>query len=686
MKRPIFIATIGYIIGIIWGLYFKINIALFYVCIIAIYLLYKRKFILWYCIKRFLIYELYRFFYGKEKYTEKNKIPKSKFKIISFKRYFRYAKLIINQKVILVIAIFSIISNVVISLKEMEYKNIYKLDGNTVNIVGIIESNKIEKENSVKYKIKIIKCESNKLLEKKKIYINIKNSKSANPQYGDIVQITGKYLKPEEQRNYGGVNYQNYLKTQEIYGILNISNIKILDNRKANVIMTMANDISLEIKNKIDKILDKQYAEILKGILLGDSSNIDDNIKDNFRNASMSHVLAISGLHISYLIIGFDKLLNRIIGKKSRKYVIIILLVFYLFITGFSPSIIRAAIMSILIIISNIVYRKNDFWTSIAISLFTIIIYNPYLIMNIGLQLSYLGTIGIVIFNKWIKSIFDNLKLQENKYKRNIKKENNIRHTIKEKIKEILSVSISAQITILPIIIYHSNICSPYFIISNFFISIVIGPIIILGFFFIILSYISITLASKISIFLKMGLQILIFISNIGNLPYSKIFVITPNWICIAFFYLFLIILKYIYFTYKDNFINITQKRIKNLIELFKYKFRLNRKKVIKIFSAVVIMFFILEQVPKDLKIYFVDVGQGDCTFIITPENKTILIDGGGSELGNYDVGENILIPYILDRGYTKIDYIIISHFDSDHIGRHIKSNGRIRGWKSDNL
>ena len=69
------------------------------------------------------------------------------------------------------------------------------------------------------------------------------------------------------------------------------------------------------------------------------------------------------------------------------------------------------------------------------------------------------------------------------------------------------------------------------------------------------------------------------------------------------------------------------------------------------------------------LKIYFVDVGQGDCTFVVTPQNKTILIDGGGSEFGDFDVGKNTLLPYILDRGYNKIDYIFISHFDSDHVG-----------------
>ena len=61
-----------------------------------------------------------------------------------------------------------------------------------------------------------------------------------------------------------------------------------------------------------------------------------------------------------------------------------------------------------------------------------------------------------------------------------------------------------------------------------------------------------------------------------------------------------------------------------------------------------------------------IDVGQGDCTLIVTPKNKTILIDGGGSE--TYNIGENILVPYLLDRKITKIDYMLISHFDTDHV------------------
>ena len=83
------------------------------------------------------------------------------------------------------------------------------------------------------------------------------------------------------------------------------------------------------------------------------------------------------------------------------------------------------------------------------------------------------------------------------------------------------------------------------------------------------------------------------------------------------------------------------------------------------VFISIFLIFFVRKH---DLKIFFIDVGQGDCTLIVTPNNKKILIDGGGSENSEFDVGESILKPYLLDRKIMKLDYIIISHFDTDHV------------------
>lgn len=104
-------------------------------------------------------------------------------------------------------------------------------------------------------------------------------------------------------------------------------------------------------------------------------------------------------------------------------------------------------------------------------------------------------------------------------------------------------------------------------------------------------------------------------------------------------------------------------------ILLNKLKNKKLQKKLIAMTLIIIFIFQIIKILPSTLKIYFIDVGQGDSTLIITPNHKTILIDGGGSETNeSYDVGKNTLLPYLLDRGITKLDYILISHFDSDHV------------------
>ena len=109
------------------------------------------------------------------------------------------------------------------------------------------------------------------------------------------------------------------------------------------------------------------------------------------------------------------------------------------------------------------------------------------------------------------------------------------------------------------------------------------------------------------------------------------------------------------------------EERIINILSLIKYKIKKSRKEFIAILSIPVLIGVIVIYTPKNLKIYFVDVGQGDCTVIKTPKNKTILIDGGGSEFSDFNVGKNTLMPYLLDRKIYIIDYIFFSHLDLDH-------------------
>lgn len=633
MKRPILIAVIGYIIGIIVGLYFNKSIVLIYVPIIAIYFIHK--------------------FYNKRK--------TKKFQLLSIKRYLRYIKIYLNSKVIILLIISSIISNTIVIFQNKNYEKIYKNLSNqeNLNLTGIIISEKQEKQYYNKYKIKV-----NYNNQNLRFYISTK--KDIELEYGDKVTILGTYTKPEIQKNYKGFNYSEYLKQLKIYGTIKCEKIQLLEKKQENKIFQISNQISNKIISNTKKVLEEETSSILLGLILGYKQDLDEETQENFRNASMSHILAVSGMHVAYVILGINLIFKNLIGKKNSNILNILILIFYMFIANFLPSITRAGIMGMMMIFSKLICRKNDIYISISISLLIILIYNPFLIQNLGLQLSYGGVMGIILFNKNILKFLDNIKVKNKIYRYKIKPK--IQKYL-DKIKDIISVSISVQIFILPIILYNLNTFNLYFLISNLFLSILIGPIVILGFLFIIIVYLSIPIAKIILPIIQIGIKILIFISNIGKLPFSKIYVATPSLFSILIYYLFLIVLFLIYNIYSSKKPNKTQIRVKNLIALMKIKLRQNGQKVKYILAIIIFLSFVINLIPQNLKIQFIDVGQGDSSLIITPKNKTILIDGGGSSTSDFDVGESTLIPYILDRGFTKIDIVIISHFDQDHVG-----------------
>lgn len=617
------------------GLYFNTSIVLLYIPIIAIYFIYKsiRK-------------------------------KKEKFDFLSPKRYLKYVKLIMKKEVFFLIILSSIISNSIVIYQNNKYNSLYK---NIDEIEGeaIVISNKKEKEYIISYKIKINNLNSSLNYKDTCLYLKVNKCNSIDLQFGDKIKFVGVFVEPEVARNYGGFNYKEYLKSLKIYGTCKANSVKVIGKDKVNVISKIANSNFLKIEEKLDNLFEKDISGLIKGIVLGDKSNIDEDVQENFRISGISHILAVSGMHVSYIILIINLIFKKSFGKRKTKFIVMLFLIFYMFLTGFSPSIVRASIMNIIILGAGIFHRKNDLATSISLSLLIILIYNPFLIENIGLQFSYIATIGIILLQKNIKKVLKNLKIKNKKWKYRLSTK-----TLKiiSKIQEILSVTISAQISILPIMIYYFNIFGTYFLLSNLLISILIGPLLILSLITIILSFIFNPIAKFISYFLSLLIHIFIYISNISNIPFSKFYLPTPNVWTIILYYIMVFLFNIIYVLYNSKKLNATIVRFRNLIALIKYKVISNKKRCFRFYIIIFLIFILFKLIPKNLQINFVDVGQGDCTFIVTPFGKTILVDGGGSKSNDFDVGKSTLIPYILDKGYTKIDYMIISHFDQDHV------------------
>ena len=530
LKRPIVVIVIGYIIGIIWGLYFHFSIVLLYILIaILFYRKNQRN-----SIMSFLINLLKNCFKSKKN---------TSFPLFSIHRYVRYIKLIFTKQVIFLIAISSMVSNTILLFQEKRYENLYPEENITVE--GMIISNQEEREYKNRYKVKVLTVNSSDRYQSTQIYIEVK--KDVEFEYGDKVILQGEFRKGSEQRNTGGFDYQLYLKSIHIYGTLKVENYQKISSDNANWISKSIHTIKLVIAENIEKTLEKEEAQIVKGLILGDATALEEELKAKFQIANISHVLAVSGMHIIYIVIGIEVVFKKWLGKRNVKYVIIFGLVFYMALTGYTSSIVRAGIMGMMNILAFLVYRKNDIWTSIAISLGIILIQNPYAITGVGLQLSYLGTIGIILFNKNIKQYLDNVKWIKNNIQ--IKKSKRISKIV-ENLKDMISVTLSAQTMILPIMLYHFNMIGIYFVVANILVSIIIGPIMFLSIIFIFSSFIHLQISQFISIFLSLGIKGFIQISNLSNLPFSKIYVPTPNILLITIYYIVILAGNQIYIIY----------------------------------------------------------------------------------------------------------------------------------------
>lgn len=523
----------------------------------------------------------------------------------------------------------AIISNAYIMILNYKYKA-FKVDNSPV--IAYVVEDKSEHQYYNSYVVK--DANQNRFI----IYVK----KNINLRYGDKIEFKGEYIKPQGRRNYKGFDYEIYLRSKKILGSYKIGNeIKVVEENSLNRFYITMHNIRSKIIYNSKLILDDKSSSLYIGLILGDTKDIEDDILDDFKDSNMVHILCVSGMHISYLIMGI-MFLTKKLYKKIEYAIVILVITIFMFLTNFSPSVVRAGLMAILMIIAKLIYRKNDFLTALAFSLLVLLIYNPYLITNIGVQLSFLATLGIVTFSKRISELI------------------NEKTHLKRKIAEVLSVSISAQVLILPIIVYNFNTLSFSFVISGFICSILAGAIIIYGLIVILISIILLPLARVLSTLLEILIKLLIFFSkNIAELKFLKFTVVTPNIIYIIIYYLIIFLVYWYMKKIKLGHLRRYEKRVICFFRIIKENIKIR-----KIVRLLIIIFIIINSLtvitPKGLKIYFIDVGQGDAILIITEMNKSILIDGGESK--------DTVLQYLLDRKISKLDYIIISHFDSDHV------------------
>ncbi|MDO5557061.1 MAG: DNA internalization-related competence protein ComEC/Rec2 [Clostridia bacterium] len=612
MKRPLVIVAVGIIIGILWELYFSKSVLLL-LCMVGI----------------------------------------AKFALLLIKKYRRYIEFFLPFKIFFIFIIGVVIGSFSLNSEK--------------NVIETIEKNKWDTEinatviSDVKtgdYKDTYIVQIEDENFRNVHFLLNIKKQ-DIKYKYGDLLQIRGEYKKPTGKRNFGGYNYYNYLLSTNIKGIIeDVQNVEVLRQENLDKFSLTVNKFTSNIKQRIKTFLKGDNAELFISLILADKTNLNDEIQENFKQSNLSHILAVSGMHVAYIITIMTFILNQVIHKRYLKIILVFILVIYMQMTNYIPSVVRAGIMSIVSLIAGIILKRDDIKNNIAVSMIIILLYNPYCIRNLGLQLSYIGVISIMMYQglmgKFLKQCF---RVEKIKNKTLVK--------ITKYISSTIQVTLAANILILPILLYNFNSIPINFLISNILVTPIIAFIIGFGIITIIISFFFPQMAIICGKLLNFSINIInIITENISKIE-NKI-IITPLIVSILLYYIAVLTFwSFLVLKNKKRKYTIEENFLSSFIKLVCW---LKKKGIAIILIIIIPLGMVLNNIPKTFKVYFVDVGQGDCTLIQTSMDKKILIDGGGSEFSNYDVGEKILVPYLLDRRVKKIDFVMISHFDSDHV------------------
>lgn len=514
---------------------------------------------------------------------------------------------------------------------------------NSFTIYGTIESVYLLNKSGLKIEVITDSASVNKTsLHRKVILIcNIKdeNTQKLDSLYsvispGNKICASGIFIKGRTCRNPGEFDYNNYLHLYGTTGILNVYNIndfKILSHSK-NWFPDILFQVRKNIAEKLSKYHDFDAASLMKGLLLADRSEMNEETKTEFVNAGVVHVLAVSGLNVEYILLLCVILLGRL-NIYSKYLLTILFLIFFLFITGIQASVLRAVLMSSIVIIGYITSRSTSVINSLALSALILLTFYPFYLYDPGFQLSYAAVFSMAViypyFHKEIK---------------------NIKNRIIKIFAQLVALSFSAQLGTIPFTLYYFGKLSITSLAANLIVIPFIGIIVGIGIASLLFSYISPFIALSYGSINSLFTKLLYFIVHIsGTEHYSFVRIRNFTLYDSIIFYLLLIALIYFY----RRFTNPSAKLILILL-LFVNYFSLSSIDNKDLF------------IRNDLNVMMIDVGQGDSFLIKFPDGETALIDAGEASM-KFDNGGKVILPLLNYLGISVIDYAFVSHIDSDH-------------------
>lgn len=463
------------------------------------------------------------------------------------------------------------------------------------------------------------------------------------PDFGESFKAVCLLSVPKTAMNEGGFDFQTYLKTKDVFFNGQIERGTLLKTGRFSFGLTdYLYSINLRLGETLEMVLPHDAASVLRAVALGDTSGFSEAFSEALSVSGLSHVTSVSGMHVATLM-SFVYILLSLLGRNRYRYVWLSggVILSFMLLVGAGPSVVRAAVMGLMAMIAAICNRRADELTSLGFAAALLALIQPAILMDVGFIFSFAATLGIILFAKSLEKCVLSLTHLEGKYTGLFK--------VPRVLVSTFAVTIAAQLFTLPV----SAGVFGTFSIWSFITNLLVSPLVIC--------------------------------MLLGGLLVSVLGLIHPlvSQFVAGFFYpfvkLFLLVVEF--FGTKaaglltvGSFSNFALY-VYGLLAFSLYKLIEKKKKmpVIPVMAAVVLLclHLVVGLVQgQRAEITFINVGNGDCSLIELPGAKTVLIDGGGipSYLGGYDIGGQVVLPYLKKAGVRGIDYMVATHAHDDHI------------------
>ncbi len=439
----------------------------------------------------------------------------------------------------------------------------------------------------------------------------------ADLSIGEVFLAKADFESPQTNTNPNLFSYRKYLSSKEIFSETEIKKIYKKDNSH-NLGLKLRNDFYTYVHKVFENNMSKRAADFCISVVLGENI-VDDN---SIRDLGLSHILAVSGLHIDLLFTFILFILRklRINYKYSYSFALILALV-YGYLIAFPFSVIRVIGVNIIGYLAFLYKKPFDKIKATLIIAVLILLINPFAILNTGFILSFVASFSILLIYPKFERKFG-----------------------KTYFRKIFIFTLAIQLGILPFLVYYFGRINILTILANF----LVLPIFNISMYLI---FIVLLFSPLFKAFLKIGFLSLDFLVrsmlnitavlskvNISVIDFKK-----TNFLLALYGFLLVLIL-----------VNLERKLIKRNINLL-------------MVSAIILILSLVSDFNK-ISYQMIDIGQGD-SFLINDRGEYYLIDVGGPNYKTYNSGERVLVPYLKSLGIKNIKGIFISHEDNDHMG-----------------